>query len=423
MKDFWFVCYQFLALLCLPFVLVSAAIHILFKPEHLRPYLQKFSFVLPKAAPKTSQRRVWIHGVSVGEVISCGPIIEIFEKSGFSVYLSTSTSNGFTSAQKRYSNVGLFYFPFDYSFMCKRVLKRIEPDVMLLCEVEIWPAFIRTARNQDVPLFLVSGRLTKIDFRNYRMFKFFFRHVLSLFNGLFMQTDLDAKRMNALCDHKNVKSLGSLKFDVVSNHSDYGATNFLPDGFLICAASTHRGEEESILSAFKRLSTKYPEIKFAIAPRHLDRVEEIVRILGRLDLEFTLRSNNTKCNTPVFVLDSMGELAGVFPKCELVIMGGSFIKNVRGHNIMEPSWHKKCVLCGSQTVESHGLFSMYQSENALVLTSLQNLFHDLDALVADRARSRQVGINAFHLSQQNRGAAQRIYAEVMQGLKQRGHER
>ena len=420
MNRYWFAFYQFLTLLCLPLVLVAAAIHVLFKPERLRPYLQKFSFVLPEVDPKT-QKRVWIHGVSVGEVVSCGPVIEIFEKSGFSVYLSTSTPNGFAVAYRKYSNVKSFYFPFDYSFMCKRVLKRIGPAAILLCEVEIWPAFVLTARSHDVPIYLVSGRLSKTDFRNYRTFRFFFRHVLSLFNGLFMQTDLDEERMNELCNHKNIKALGSLKFDVGSNYKSCVITRLLPDGFLICAASTHRGEEHHILSAFKQLSCKYPDIKLAIAPRHLRRVKAIRRMLGRFGIEFTLRSSNKKCTTPVFVVDSMGELPVVFPRCDLVIMGGSFLKRVGGHNIIEPAQHKKCILCGNEMSEFEGIFSMFNEEDAVVLTSIEGLFHDLDALIADRARSDRVGENAFHLSQKHRGASQRIYEEVMLGLRQRGN--
>lgn len=419
MKNIWFACYHFLTLLCLPFVLLWAAINVLFKPERLRSYLQKFSVVLPKAAPE-SQKRVWIHGVSVGEVISCGPIIEIFEKSGFLVYLSASTPCGFMAAQKRYFNARLFYFPFDYSCLCRRVLRRLEPVAILLCEVEIWPAFVRAVKEQKVPLFLISGRLSPSDYRNYRLIKFFFRHVLSLFDGLFMQTDLDAKRMNMLCDHQNIKNLGSLKFDVASDHLDNGITDLLPDGFLICAASTHRGEEDAILSAFKRLSCKYPDLKLVIAPRHLHRVKEIIEILRRLDLKFTLRSSNKKGTAPVFVVDSMGELAGVFPQCELVVMGGSFSKRVGGHNIIEPSRHRKCVLCGSQMGNFEGIFLMYLREHALVLTSLENLFHDLDRLVADKAKARRVGENAFRLIQQNRGAAQRIYGEVLQGFQLEG---
>lgn len=419
MKNTWFACYRLLTLLAFPFLLVWAAIHILIRPGRLGPYLERFALVLPGAVPE-SRKRVWIHGVSVGEVISCGPIIELFEKNGFLVYLSVSTPCGFSAAQQRYFNVHLFYFPFDYSFLGKRVLRRIKPLAVLLCEVEIWPAFVQTVKEHKVPLYLISGRLSRRDYRNYRLIRFFFRHVLSLFDGLFLQTDLDAKRMKALCNHKNLKNLGSLKFDVASDHPDQEITNLLPEGFLICAASTHRGEEDAILSAFKSLRCKYPDLKLAVAPRQLHRVKEVIGILERLDLKFTLRSSNQKCSTPVFVVDSMGELGAVFPHCELVVMGGSFSKRVGGHNLIEPSRHGRCVLCGPQMGNFEGIFLMYEKEQALILTSLQNLSHDLERLVADKASIHLVGENALRLIQQQRGAAQRIYGEIMQGVVQEG---
>ena len=227
--------------------------------------------------------------------------------------------------------------------------------------------------------------------------------------------------MVSLCDHQNIKTLGSLKFDVASDSRESGITHLLPDGFLICAASTHKGEDAPILSAFKRLNDRYPEIRFVVAPRHLERLEQIVGILERLGLEYTLRSGNRKCATPVLVLDSMGELAGVFAKCELVVMGGSFIKRTRWHNIMEPSRHKNCILCGRHTALSNSVFAMYHKEDALVLTGFESLFDDLEGLVSNRARARQVGENAFRVIQKNRGAAQRIHAEVLHGLSRRGN--
>jgi 3-deoxy-D-manno-octulosonic-acid transferase len=413
MTRIWFGCYHLLTILCLPFVVLGAAVHVLFKWECLRPYLQKFSLILPEAAPKT-EKRVWIHGVSVGEVISCGPLIELFEKNGITVYLSTSTQMAFLTAQRRYPTVKLLYFPFDFFCSCKRVLRRIKPDAVLLCEVEIWPAFIRTVKAHDVPLYLISGRLSTKDFRSYRRFRFFFRHVLPLFDALLMQSDVDAMRMSALCNHKNIKTLGSLKFDVVLTPSDRAEIReLLPDGFLICAASTHKGEEESILAAFKRLHDRHPDIKLAIAPRHLDRVRDIIRLVRRQDLELSLRSSNRKCTAPVFVIDTMGELAGVFSRCDLVIMGGSLSRKLGGHNVIEPSLHKKCVLCGRYMRNFEDIFAMYRRENALVLTSLETLFQDLEALMEDQEKAQQVAENAFRLIQKNRGAARRIFGEVM----------
>ena len=421
MKKIWVGCYHLLSFLCLPFILLAAVIHVLLKPDSLSSYLQKFAFILPEAAPKT-EKKVWIHAVDVGEVISCGPLIEIFEKNGFSVFLSTTSRAGFHAAQRRYATVKTFYFPFDYTYLCKRLLRRIQPDAVLLCEMEIWPAFVSAVKDEGVPLYLISGRLSRSDYRRYRAFRFFFRHVLALFDGLFMQSDPDAERITALCPHPGIKVLGSLKFDAAPEQAESEISGLLPDGMVICAASTHRGDEELVVSAFARLRDRYPHVRLALIPRHPRRTKAIIRMLGRRNLEYTLRSKNRKCATPVFLVDTMGELSGMFPGCNLVVIGGSFSRSVGGHNIMEPSLYGKCILCGPHMGNFEDVFLMYQKENALIVTGRHGLFHDLEALLQDQRRVRQVGLNAFNLVRKNRGAARRNYEEVMRGLKQQGYQ-
>jgi 3-deoxy-D-manno-octulosonic-acid transferase len=422
MKRIWFACYHLLGWLCLPFILFAAGIHLLLKPDSLGPYLHKFAFILPEAVPKI-EKRVWIHAVDVGEVISCGPLIEIFENNGFLVFLSTTSRAGFEAAQRRFTKAKNFYFPFDYNFLCKRLLRRIQPDAVLLCEMEIWPAFLSAVKDEGVSLYLISGRLSRSDYRRYRAFRFFFRQVLALFDGLFMQSDPDAERMRALCSHPGIKILGSLKFDVAPEPADSEICSLLPDGMVICAASTHRGDEELVISAFARLRERYPHVKLALIPRHPHRTKAIIRMLGQRNLEYTLRSKNRKCMTPVFLVDTMGELSGVFPGSNLVVMGGSFSRSVGGHNIMEPSLYSKCILCGPHMGNFEDVFLMYQKENAVIVTSRHGLFHDLEALVQDQRRAHQVGLNAFDLVWKNRGAARRNYEEVVQGFKRQGHQR
>lgn len=411
MKTILFFCYYFLTLLFFPIFLIFVIIHILFKPRYLRPYLQRFSIVLPEKTPKT-RKRVWLHAVSVGEVISCAPLIRLFQEKGVSVYLSTTTPTGFCTAQKQSTGIQLLYFPIDYSFVIRRLLNRIDPDAVLLCEMEIWPAFIDAVKKRRIPLYLISGRFGGTDFRNYHLLRFFFKHVLSLFDGLFMQSDLDTGRMKKLCNHKNIKALGSLKFDVTPDPVNHKVSTLLPDGSLLCAASTHRGDENFIVQAYKKLSEKYRDLKLLIVPRHAHRVGEITRILSKHGLDYTLRSNGTKCTTQVFLLDTVGELMGVFPKCHIVIMGGSFSKKIGGHNIIEPCLYKKCVLCGGHMENFRDIFYMLKTENAVVATNRENLFDDLDTLLQNRGRAELIGANAFRLIEKNRGASRRIYSEI-----------
>jgi 3-deoxy-D-manno-octulosonic-acid transferase len=274
----------------------------------------------------TSGKRVWLHAVSVGEVLSCTPLIQRFQERGWAVFLSTTTESGFATAQKRLSGVELFFFPFDFWFICNRFLKRIDPDVVLICEVEIWPSFIWCVQRRGKPLYLVSGRMAEKDFRQYRRFKWFFSYVLSMFSGLFMQNEAYTERMHALCPHPRLKTLGNLKFDAVSEPMNpTGIGKLMPKGLNMCASSTHRGDEWRIIRIFQSLSGEFPRLRLVLVPRHPHRKKEITRILDKQHISYTLRSEGKYCRTPVFIVDTVGELMEVYQYSDIVIMGGELL--------------------------------------------------------------------------------------------------
>jgi 3-deoxy-D-manno-octulosonic-acid transferase len=406
-----FLLYHCLALCCLPFLLLFAVLHILYKPRYALFYLQRFSLVLPGNIPRT-RRRVWIHAVSVGEVLSCAPLIRRLQKDDFAVYLSTGTQLGFQAAKTKYAGVEFFYFPFDIFFVMNRFVKRIDPDVVLLCELEIWPAFVRSVHQHDIPLYLVSGRMGDGDFRSYLLFKWFFKHIFPMFTGLFMQSEEYARRMRQICSHDNIKTLGNVKFDSVWDPVNAKIARLLPEGLLVCAASTHKGDEDLIIRAYKRLTKEFSGTRLIIAPRHVHRVGEIIRLLKKNGLEYTLRSRNQKCLSQVFLVDTVGELMGIYAKCHLVIMGGSFSKRTGGHNIIEPALHKRCILCGNHMENFRDIHHMFKQANALFPTSSNTLPDDLKKLLKDQKRATVIGEKAFSLVEKNRGVSEQIYREV-----------
>jgi len=406
-----FLLYHCLALCCFPFLLIFAVLHILFKPRYALFYLQRFSLVLPRSTPRT-RRRVWIHAVSVGEVLSCAPLIQRLQKNDFAVYLSTGTEFGFQAAKKKYAGVEFFYFPFDIFFVTNRFIKRIDPDIVLLCELEIWPAFVRCVYKRGVPLYLISGRLVKRDFRLYRIFKWFFKSVFSIFSGLFMQTESYARRMRQLSDRDDIKALGNLKFDVTPESIPDKMGMFLPEGFNLCAVSTHRGDEWLIIRVFQSLRIEFPQLRLVLVPRHPHRRPEIVRILEKQRLSYTLRSEKKHCTTPVFIVDTIGEMMGVYEKCDIVILGGSFSEKVGGHNIIEPALYRKCILCGNHMENFEDIYALFKQEHALVSTNRDSLMEDLKTLILDKSKTVRIGERAFRVIIKNRGVSERIYSEI-----------
>ncbi|MBW1787788.1 MAG: 3-deoxy-D-manno-octulosonic acid transferase [Deltaproteobacteria bacterium] len=356
--------------------------------------------------------RVWLHAVSVGEVMSCGPLIRLMRENGHDVVLSTGTLAGHAIAEKQFPGIEVLYFPFDYGFMVRRFLTRIDPHVVLLCETELWPAFVNAVSRHGAPLYLVSGRLGDREFCSYRALRFFFNPLLRRFTGLFMQSELDAERMRAITDNPNIGTLGNLKFDVRPEPGDPQLNRLLPDGRRICAASTHREDERIIVKAFAGLARSYPDLSLVLVPRHPHRAAETAALLTEEGLTYTLRSENKKCATPVFLVDSVGELMSLFANCDIVIMGGSFSRRVGGHNPIEPALYGKCVLCGPHMENFREAHSALKQAHGMAGTGKETLGKDLAFFMEHPSEAERIGENAAHLMESRRGASRRVVDAV-----------
>jgi len=187
----------------------------------------------------------------------------------------------------------------------------------------------------------------------------------------------------------------------------------MPKGLTICAASTHRGDERKIIPVFESLRAKFPQLRLVIAPRHPQRKREIARILEMQHIPYTFRSEMKYCRTPVFIVDTVGELTEVYQYCEIVIIGGSFSRTVGGHNIIEPALFKKCIVCGNHMENFEDIYARFERENALVTTTWQDLAQDLRELLQDKENAARMGEKAFAVIRKNRGVSKRILAETL----------
>ena len=186
----------------------------------------------------------------------------------------------------------------------------------------------------------------------------------------------------------------------------------MPEGFILCAVSTHRGDERLIIGAFQGLLVEFPQLKLVLVPRHPHRSSEILRILEDQNLTYTLRSEGNRCATSVFLVDTIGEMTQIYEKCEIVIMGGSFSRKNGGHNIIEPALHRRCILCGNHMENFEDIYALFRQKHALVPTSRETLLKDLKTHIMDRSKAIRVGEKAFSIIQANRGVSQRIHAEI-----------
>ena len=314
--------------------------------------------------PPASSRLVhpiWFHCASVGELEAAKPLINrlISSHGEERVVISVTSAIGRDQARKQFPGARVFFLPLDLGFLTRRAQKLVSPQLIILFEAELWPNFLRSARRLGIPVGLLNGRISKKSARGYRLARSFFREFTDGIEFFLVKGEEDAQRLvNLGVGPEKVEVLGDLKW--AGDHSFPGGTppefletirkSFLPlpgDPVLV-AGSTHPGEEEILLQAFLKLSSRYPGLKLILAPRKLNRVGELEKLLKENRVDFWLRSRLNAPNgppPPVLILDTMGELREVYSLGRVVFVGGS-LAPVGGHNLVEAAFWGKPVLFG-----------------------------------------------------------------------------
>lgn len=401
--------------------------------------------------------RVLVHAVSVGEVQAAVPFVnEMFRilSSDVEVVLSVGTSSGREQAQRRLPDVPVFFMPPDLSFLVKRMLRRVKPSLLVLMELELWPNLIRYAGRAGIPVVVVNGRISERSFAGYRRLGRFFRGVLASVRIFGVQNTLYARRLMELgVPHERIAVLGNVKFDLALEPRDAHRLAFLrktyglgeetpiaqnpkptdseeehstqPSAYslqpqasslksqacpVLIAGSTHPGEEETIVSVYRRLRQQHPRLRLILAPRHPGRVPEVLPLLK--DLDVTLRSTlRGGAAHDVIVVDTIGELAYLYHLADVAFIGGSLIPH-GGQNPLEAA------AAGAPCVFGPHMFN-FEPEAKLLLdaggarqvSDAAGLEQALAAWLADAEARRRAGSAARAAIEPSRGAAAR-YAEV-----------
>lgn len=308
--------------------------------EKLGFYKQSFTECI-QALPH--EKRVWVHAVSVGEFHAARLLIARLQRLGFSVLLSTTTATGQQLARQQYPDLPVFYFPFDLPWALVKAFNRLQPSIVIILETEIWPNFLMLAHHHQIPVLLANGRLSERSFRCYLFWKSFLGPVINKFSRILMQSAGDADRMRRLgASEAKLSVMGNLKYEVSpedKNSGDIAAVLRGWEGFPVLAfASTHAGEENAFLDLYRRLIVSFSTLRIVLAPRHPERLAEVLELVARSGLSFVKRTNVEQVideMVQVMVLDTMGELCEVFSFSKIALMGGSFIP-WGGHNPLEP---------------------------------------------------------------------------------------
>lgn len=391
---------------------------------------QRLGFLNESINKARNENLIWAHAASVGEVVAMGNLIRAIKKEcpDYDFVISTLTTTGQTMARKVIPDARAFiYFPLDFSCIAGRVLDTIKPKLFIITETELWPNFIREAKKRTIPIMVANGRISTGSFRKYKMVKFLMNRVLENIDLFIMQSRMDAERIISLgANSSTVTVTGNLKFDVGTDILLRSANpNLQSNKLIFVAGSTHRGEEETILDVYGEIKKSYPQIVLILAPRHMQRVNEVEKLLNSRNFKFTRRSelsspfqgNNLN---QIILLDTIGELTHFYALAKIVFVGGSLVP-VGGHNILEPASLGKGVLFGPYMDNFEEIAQSFISRGAgRVVSNREELLNSILKLLSNPEELERMGRTALEIVKAHKGAAEKSAILAKNLLKKNG---
>ena len=421
-------------------VLVALSPYFLYQALRHKKYVgslgQRLGY-LPVSFNLDAEPSIWIHAVSVGEVLSARPVIAELRRQhpSLRLFLSTTTMSGQQVARRSITDVdGVFYFPFDWTFTLRRTLDIVTPRLFVMVENEIWPNLLRECRRRGIRTVVVNGRISGRSFPRYRLVRPFFRRVLADIDRFCVQGEETASRLIALgADPARVTITGSLKFDSLDTAPlpGRGPARVLrffrvsPQRPVFVAGSTMRGEDEAVIRAFNRVRAgslaAHPLL--VIAARHPERFAEVERICRFEGLSTVRRSElpiDAEPRCDAVVLDTIGELAQLYQIATAVFVGGSLVP-AGGHNILEPAAYGKPIVFGPHMENFAEIADTFLASSAAIqVRNARELEEAVIALMGDPVSRARLGAAARALIDANRGAKDRTLAIMAQLLPERG---
>ncbi len=370
------------------------------------------------------RRPIWLHCVSVGEVLAAEPLVNELRRRlpDRDWVITTVTSTGREVARRlvRESRDRLLYLPWDLGPIVRGVVSRIRPELFLCLETELWPVLFHHLRKEGVPVVVANGRISPKAFRRYLWIRPFMERVLAQATWILTQSPQDARRYAAIGAAKDrIIVTGNIKWEgtIVQTPSNGNPLRSLlgtPERTILwTAGSTHPGEESMILNVYRRLKANHPNLRLLIAPRHPERTPEVEKEVARLGLssirrtQLSVRGSDPTGSDPVILLDTIGELAGIYSVSDVVFVGGSLVPH-GGHNLVEPASRAKPVLTGPHLQNFQAIAeSLAQAGGVAIVRSEGELEETLQRLLQSPQARRELGLRASAVLREHQGATAR----------------
>jgi 3-deoxy-D-manno-octulosonic-acid transferase len=419
--------------------LLAAAVYspkVLYKTLKHKRYRTGWNQRFGKIIRKNPQNKcIWLHAVSVGEVNAAKTIIKELQNrfADFEIVISTTTDTGFARASSLFGgNLQVSYFPFDLSWVMQRAFSNICPTICLLMELEIWPNFIHTAQQLNVPVIVVNGRLSDKSFPRYKIIKPIIKKIFGKISLVLAQTEQYAQRFKELgCPNDNVIVTGSLKYDTaqitdkVEGADTLGVQLNIGNGKLWVAGATGNNEEKILLDVYKQLKqqNQFSDLRLAIVPRKPERFDEVAQLIESEGLPLTRYShlkNNTAPpptdNQVVILGDTMGDLRKFYSLAAIIFVGRSLVP-MGGSDMAEAAALGTCTIFGPYAFNFKHTVDVLLADNGAILVKNENeLFQTMQKCLSDPDFTQSIAENGREVIRKNQGATIKSIEQIAKFL-------
>jgi len=372
---------------------------------------------VPQRLQRSSGRTIWIHAVSVGEVLAIADLAEALRAAfpQHRLVMSTTTTTGQRLARKRMGLENVFYFPLDFAFAIRAYLRLLNPELVIVAETEFWPNFLRLAHGAGAHVVVANARISDRSWPGYRRIKFILPTMLRNVDLFLAQTEEDARRLRGIgAPAERIRVTGNLKFDAAVPSAPAiiaslrSAIQDSQSGPVIVCGSTVGGEEPLLLRAFENVLASHPRAVMILAPRHPERFEEVAALMQELGIRFWKRSlwSGEPLAGGVLLVDTIGELASLYALADIAFVGGSLVPR-GGHNILEPAQHGVPIVVGNHTENFRDITNLFRSRDALRIVGPAELPLVLLELLSNDRERKALGGRAAETVQSQKGATER----------------
>jgi 3-deoxy-D-manno-octulosonic-acid transferase len=421
--------YKIISLMILPLFLPFFAISAFIFGKKIKGFPHHLGWTpFSNDGGQSFSKTIWFFALSVGEVGSVVPLIKALreQRPDLKIVVSVTTEAGFETAKNSLNFVeNLFYHPLDFWPFWERALRRVRPDLFVLTETGFWPGQLLLMNKLKVPSFLFQGRISEKSANTYKKLPALSNAMFNCFKTLCVQSKDGESKLKALgVPQEKIRVLGNSKFDGLETISDEQWGDLLsqlkisPSAPVWVAGSTHEGEEAVILDAFARLREKFPDLVLVLAPRRLERLQEVISEIESKNLKFIQKSLLPEQDSQsIILLDTMGDLADIYSIATVAFVGKSLFQPGGGHSLAEPA---------AQGVPTcHGPYMEYQRDMAesfgkigatIEVQGPEDLKETIEGLLRDPTRRKDLGEKAQSLVQESRGATQKMVELILEEL-------